>query len=302
MTVRLELFLQGGLGNQLIQLAYADSLQTRTGARVRINPVLLHPIWARLRSITFRHRCWPWVSASPQVTGLPHQACGLLRLYRSRFGQSPLTDRISDAELLQRISASRTDAWHGLLGYFQRSQAFGGPAQHFWSYLKEQLLRHYSLTPFPPGQIAVHVRLGDYLRPENKRLFAHYSFAQQIRDAQQWRLQLGSTDTVHVVTDDPGMLQKLLENHPTSGPIEIFRGRNAVDDFLFLARHRHIVGSNSTFSLCSGRLASDLWGLDHVLTIPLRWYKDSDLDRQINSELNQCSFVRPVDQVVLTGS
>jgi hypothetical protein len=206
---------------------------------------------------------------------------------------------MSDAELLQRIGASRIDAWHGLLGYFQRSQAFGGPAQHFWSYFKGQVLNHYSLTPFPHGQIAVHVRLGDYLRPENKRLFAHYSFAQQIRDAQQWRLQLGSTDTVHVVTDDPGMLQRLLEDHPTSGPIEIFRGRNAVDDFLFLARHRHIVGSNSTFSLCSGRLSSELWDQDHVLTIPARWFEDSDLDWQMSFELKNCSFVRPINQVVL---
>jgi hypothetical protein len=262
MTVRLDLFLQGGLGNQLIQLAYAHSLQVRTGARVRINPVLLHPIWARLRSITLRDPCWPWVSASPQVTGLPRQAFGLLRLYGSRFGQGPFTDRISDAELLHSIGESRAGAWHGLLGYFQRSQAFGGPAQQFWSYFKDQLLKHYSLAPFPQGQIAVHVRLGDYLRPENQRLFAHYPFAQQIQDAQEWSRQLGSTDTIRVVTDDPGMLKGLLEGHPTYGPIEIFRGQNALDDFLFLARHRHIVGSNSTFSLCSGRLSSELWGLD----------------------------------------
>ena len=299
MTVRLDLFLQGGLGNQLIQLAYAHSLQVRTGARVRINPVLLHPLWARLRSITLREPCWPWVSASPQVTGLPRQAVGLLRLYGSRFGQGPFTDRLSDAELLQRIGASRAGAWHGLLGYFQRSQAFAEPADHFWRYFKDQLLKHYSLTPFPQGQIAVHVRLGDYLRPENQRLFAHYPFAQQIQDAQEWRRQLGSTDPIRVVTDDPVTLKGLLEGHPAFGPIEIYRGQNAVDDFLFLARHRHIVGSNSTFSLCSGRLSSELWGLDHVLTIPSKWYENKNLDRQINCELKQCSFLRFVDQVVL---
>jgi hypothetical protein len=104
--------------------------------------------------------------------------------------------------------------------------------------------------------------LGDYLRPENQRLFANYPFAQQIQDAQEWSRQLGSIDTIRVVTDDPGMLKALLEGHPTYVPIEIFRGQSALDDFLFLARHRHIVGSNSTFSLCSGRLSSELWGLD----------------------------------------
>jgi hypothetical protein len=294
MTARLELFLQGGLGNQLIQLAYADSLQARTGATVRINPVMLHPIWSRVRSISRRERCWNWASACPEVSGLARQSLALMRLYCSRLSTGPFTDRLSDAELLQRIAAHRVDAWYGLLGYFQRHQAFGRPAQRFWSHLKHQLLQRYCLTPFPRGQVAVHIRLGDYLWPENQRLFARYPLCQQIRDAQLWSRQLGGPETIHLVTDDPLNLEQLLAQKYT-GSFVIHRGASAEDDFLFLASHRHIVGSNSTFSLCSGRLAAELWGESHALMIPSRWYVDTDLDNRIQSELSKCAFIRRID-------
>jgi len=299
MTTQLELFLQGGLGNQLIQLAYADSLQVRTGSRVRINPVLLHPIWSRLRSISRRQRCWPWASTLPEVSGLPRQVLGLFRLYHSRLRAGPFTDRCSDNELLEQITATGVDAWQGLLGYFQRHQVFGDPAQRFWSHLKRQLLQRHTLTPFPRGQVVAHIRLGDYLWPENQRLFARYPLSQQIRNAQQWSSQLGGPETVHLVTDDPIHLQQLLADQP-SGSFAIHRGVNAEDDFLFLARHRHIVGSNSTFSLCSGRLATELWGEPHVLTIPSRWYVDPVWDDQIQCEWSQCPFVRRIDQSLLS--
>ena len=297
MNARLELFLQGGLGNQLIQLAYADSLHVRTGAKMRINPVLLHPIWSRLRSISRRERCWNWASRFPEVSGLPRQSFGLMRLYHSRLSSGPLTDHLSDEELLQRINDSRTDAWHGLLGYFQRHQAFESPAQDFWSRFKRKIQLCYHLVPFPLGQVVAHVRLGDYLWPENQRLFARYSLNQQILDAQRWSSMLGGSKTIHLVTDDPVNLQRLLEGLP-SASFTIYRGTNAVDDFLFLARHRHIVGSNSTFSLCAGRLAFELWRECHTLTIPSNWYVNDCLNKEIQGELLRCSFIRSTDQLL----
>lgn len=303
MSVRLELFLQGGLGNQLIQLAYADSLQLRTGSRVRINPVLLHPIWARLRSISHRECCLQWASTLPEVTSLLGHVSGLIRLYRCRLGSGLLTDRFGDAELLQKLTTSPADAWYGLHGYFQRHQAFGCGAQRFWSHLKQQLLKNCSLTPFPRGQVVAHIRLGDYLWPENQRLFAHYPLSQQLRNAQQWSRHLGGPEIVHLVTDDPVNLQRLLSEQPLGlGSFAIHRGLNAQDDFLFLARHHHIIGSNSTFSLCSARLSAELWGESHVLTIPARWYVDPDLDTQMQAELSQCHFLRRIDQCLFSNS
>jgi hypothetical protein len=214
-----------------------------------------------------------------------------MRLYHSRLSTGPFTDRLSDVELLQRITAHNHHTWYGLLGYFQRHQAFGRPAQRFWSHLKQQLLVRYSLKPFPRGQVAVHIRLGDYLWPENQRLFARYPLSQQLYDAQQWSHQLGGSGMIYLVTDDPASLNRLLGDQAQS-KFATYRGANAEDDFLFLARHRHIVGSNSTFSLCSGRLAAELWDEPQVLTLPGRWYVDAALDHQIQVELATCTFVR----------
>ena len=297
MTTRLELFLQGGLGNQLIQLAYAHSLHERTGVSVRINPVLLHPLWSRLRSISHRERCWPWASSIPELRGLARQGFGLLRLYHSRLNTGPFTDRCSDAELVHRIDASRQSAWNALLGYFQRHQAFDKAAQQFWSHFKQQLTLRHELTPFPRGQVAAHIRLGDYLWPENQCMFARYPLGQQLRDAQQWSRHLGGPKTIHLVTDDADHLKHLLADQVADSFV-IHQGKSAEDDFLFLARHRHIVGSNSTFSLCSARLSAELWGEEQVLTIPPRWYVDQGLDDQLQSEWSRCSFISRVDQVV----
>jgi len=297
MTRQLELFLQGGLGNQLIQLAYADSLQVRTGSRVRINPVMLHPIWSRLRSISLRNRSWPWASPLPEVIDVPRQVWGVLRLYQSRFRAGPITDCLDDAELLQRITSNPANRWVGLLGYFQRRQAFDESSQRFWSHLKNNLLQRYSLIPFPHGQVVAHIRLGDYLWPANQRLFARYPLGQQIHDACSWSNQLGGPKSIHLVTDDPLNLKRLLTQlQLPSLEFTIHQADNAEDDFLFLARHRHIVGSNSTFSLCAGRLASELWGKAQVLRIPSKWYEDDAKNYQILADLDQCPFVYRMDQ------
>lgn len=296
MTTQLELFLQGGLGNQLIQLAYADSLQVRTGCRVRINPVLLHPIWSRLRSISRRKRCWPWASPLPDVIDVPRKVWGVLWLYQSRFWSGPITDCLDDAELLQRITSSQAKRWFGLLGYFQRRQAFDESSQRFWSHLKNNLLQRHSIVPFPHGQVVAHIRLGDYLWPANQRLFARYPLGQQIHDARSWSNQLGGLKPIHLVTDDPLNLKRLLAQlQLPSQEFKLHQADNAEEDFLFLARHRHIVGSNSTFSLCAGRLASELWGKTQVLRIPSQWYVDHAKNHQILAELDPCPFVQRWD-------
>lgn len=292
MTTTLEVFLQGGLGNQLIQLAYATSLQARTGVPVKLNPVLLHPCWSRLRSISHRPRCWPWASTLPEVHRPTRQLLGLLRLYQSRLVASRLTDASSDVELVQQLRGSARANWYGLIGYFQRSEAFTSSSSSFWAHLSQQLRRHYQLIPFPDGQVVAHVRLGDYLWPQNQRLFAAYSVSKQIEHAHQWARRLGSTERIHLVSDDPNTLKRLLGDRLND--CVLHAGQSPEADFTFLLRHRHIVGSNSTFSLCAGRLASELWGERHTLTIPDRWFVDNGLDMQIQSEFAQCPFLQYV--------
>ncbi len=291
----LELFLQGGLGNQLIQMAYADSLQVRTGARLRINPVLLHPFLSRMRFISRRKRFLQWASTTPEVEGLHRQMASLLRLYLGHLKSDLFSDRCSDAEIVEHILTSHSGSWYGLLGYFQRYQAFGKHAQRFWSHLTNTLHEH-SLIPFPRGQVVAHIRLGDYLWPQNQRLFAPYPVNQQLLDAYKWSRNLGGPEKINVVTDDPVTLSKLLDDQ-SEEIVRIYHGKDVENDFLFLSRHRHIVGSNSTFSLCAGKLSSELWGEPQPLTIPNRWYIDSDQNNLMQAHLSQCEFATYVNKL-----
>lgn len=294
MTPRLDVFLKGGLGNQLIQMAYADSLHVRTGINVRINPILLHPFFSRLRSISRRDHAFSSVPTLNEVLSPPMQGVSLLRLCLAHLSSAVVSDQYTDSQIIDKILQTKAQPWLGLIGYFQRRQAFGGTAERFWSDFKNQLLQHYLLRPFPRGQVVAHIRLGDYLWPENQRMFAKYPLSKQLHAAREWSESLGGSEPIHLVTDDPVNLQRLLGENMSKSFI-IYQGADAEDDFLFLAKHRHIIGSNSTFSLTSAKLASELWNEPHVLKLPNRWFVNNALDAAINEELSNCSFISYTD-------
>jgi len=205
--------------------------------------------------------------------------------------KNSLMDCLDDNETIKIIRGGEHGNWFGMKGYFQRYEAFGGKENPFWFKLKNKLTEKYSIKPFRYGQVVAHVRLGDYLTTENRRIFEEYKIEKQLIDAQEWSEKLGESRVIHLVTDDPARLRILLNKHK-SGQYSIYSGKSDEDDFLFLARHRHIVGCNSTFSLCSGRLSAELWGERHVIRIPSRWYKDDVMNDKMQTELDQCSFIK----------
>jgi len=290
LSPRLDVFLKGGLGNQLIQMAYADSLHVRTGINVRINPVLLHPFFSYLHSISRRDHAFRSVNSLNQVLMPPIQAVSLIKLCLAHLNSTIVSDHFTDGQIIDQIIQTNTKPWYGLVGYFQRRQAFDTTAKRFWSHLKNQLLQQYTLRPFPIGQVVAHIRLGDYLWPENQRMFAKYPLSKQLHAARKWSESLGGPKPIHLVTDDPSTLRKLLPKYGSKSFV-IYQGADAEDDFLFLAKHRHIIGSNSTFSLTSAKLASELWNEPHVLKLPNRWFVNNTLDAAIKEELLNCSFI-----------
>jgi len=294
MTPRLDVFLKGGLGNQLIQMAYANSLHVRTGINVRVNPILLHPFFSHLLSISRRDHAFRSVITLNEPLSPPMQGVSLMRLCLDQLNSALVSDHQTDGQIVDQIVQTTTKPWYGLVGYFQRRQAFDRTAKRFWNHLKNQLLQYYSLRPFPRGQVVAHIRLGDYLWPENQRMFAKYPLSKQLCAAREWSESLGGSEPIHLVTDDPVNLKRLLEENGAKSFV-IYQGTDAEDDFLFLAKHRHILGSNSTFSLTSAKLASELWNEPHVLRLPNRWFVDSALDAAINEELSNCSFISYID-------
>lgn len=290
MAPTLELFLQGGLGNQLIQQAYAFSLAERSGARLRLNPLLLSSAWASLRGVTHRTRA-PWLlPGCSEIRAWPRQWLHLFRFHWARRQLWALDDAVADGQALAILTDASSPRWLPLVGYFQRAQAFGLAAEAFWWPLAQLLQTQYQLHPYSHGQLAVHVRLGDYLLPQNQSLYAPVAVTEQLEIALAWREQLRSCKPLHVITDDPLTFEDSCPANFKS-EIRLCASKDPQQDFLELLRHRHIVASNSTFSLCAAKLSATLWCESDSAILPPRWYRDPQRDVRQQQEWQQLDFL-----------
>ena len=290
MVTTLELFLQGGLGNQLIQHAYAVSLVRRTNSRLRLNPLLLSSGWAMFHRVIYRPRISWFDCDFPVTRPWPRQCLHWLRFKFAGKRGLVLHDGICDEETISLLRADKCPRWLPLLGYFQRAQALGPEADGFWEVLAERLQRQHLLRPYPPAQVAVHVRLGDYLLPRNQLLYAPLAIDQQLCAAMAWREQLGGTQPLQIITDDPLGFSSLCPDAYRQ-EVSMLTTSTPQMDFLALACHRHIVTSNSTFSLCASKLSSTLWGETRTALLPHHWYVDCSSDDLQQQEWSQLPFV-----------
>ena len=290
MATTLELFLQGGTGNQLIQRAYAESLVRDSGALLRVNPLLLSPAWAALRGVTFRQRSAWLMDNIPETRPWPRQCLNLIRLCVARQRALVVHDGLSDVQVETLVGIASAPIWVPLLGYFQRAQAFGAASDRFWIRLAERLRSEHQLRPYPADQVALHVRLGDYLLPQNRRLFASLSIEQQLQAGLIWRERMGGQSPLHVITDDPLAFISLCPEAYQSS-VRLMSSGDSRKDFLTLCCHRLIVATNSTFSLCAGKIAAMLWGNSQTTLLPSRWYSEQSRDNRQQSEWEQLSFL-----------
>ena len=290
MAATLELFLQGGLGNQLIQHAYAVSLVRRTDARLQLNPFLLSPGWALFHRVIYRQRT-PWLGCDfPETRPWPRQCLNWLR-FRHAFNRGlVIHDGIGDEQTLALWRTYKLPSWLPIIGYFQRAQSFGPYADGFWASFAERLRRQHLLRPYPPAQVAVHVRLGDYLLPQNQLIYAPLAIEQQLCAALAWREHLGGSQPLQVITDDPLAFNRLCPD-AYRHEVRMMASSDPQMDFLALACHRHIVTSNSTFSLCASKIAATLWGETRTALVPRHWYVDCSSDALQQQEWSQLQFV-----------
>ena len=296
---QIEVFVQGGLGNQIIQCAYASSVAARTGSSIALNNLFLSVAWARIRRITYRKPSQIIDFLPVRKVNIFLQLLDLFSLKVSLISNRACVDGMSDAQILRKANQQPNKLF--LLGYFQRQEAFQHVVPHdFWSCLAKHVRQSIpGLKPFSNGQVVVHVRLGDYLVPENQKLFASQSLDLSLVRADSWMRRLGNlSPLIHVVTDDARTLRTQIPRF-WQEKILILEGGSPEADFILLARHKHIVAANSTFSLCAGRLSSELWGPSSVTLRPDRWYVEDSLDRSFDDELRACAFCLTAHQIGL---
>ena len=256
--------LQGGLGNQLFQLAAGLTVGQRTGRAVAFSD---H--WLRHPSAdeTPRALSIGALLASGELIGTHARRIGgaFDRVHGRR-----VVERRSDDDALLRVRARTRE----IAGYFQRLDY----VRESWPILRSRLAasadpRHQRLldaTADPAG--ALHYRLGDYAHDPAAR--AHHGVTDPTyfqaamvelsreKGVREWRL----------VSDQPAQAARLLAGSTAPGTTltqQPLPG-DEWDDLVSLATASACVLSNSSFSWWAGFLGSELRGARVVAPTP--WF------------------------------
>ena len=282
--MKLIVFLQGGLGNQLLQASYAYYLSQTYKLPFKLATPLLSPFFysffprltPRQPSHVLRKYCASNLISISSII--------LLLLVRLRINPFPV---ISDTIL---VPPAKKDIWPlcCMLGYFQNSNCFSPPTEPYWIGILDQL------PSFPTYNIGVHIRLGDYTNPTNSSIFYQVDPIALLNQALQRQRLTQHPDPILVFSDQPNSVQNLLEKHfPShSNYFLIVREKSDLNCFSLLSHCRTIIGSNSTFSLCASWLSFLRYSRTSPSFIPpIHWYSDPFLDKTTLSFITSLPFV-----------
>lgn len=249
----LLLLLQGGLGNQLLQLVLAESLAQHLGLRLVGSPTLLNSRSRRLRGLTGRSLS-PLMRERLPLRPVPWHRQLMPRLAARLgppLGGTVLTDRLllaattggpSLLERLDRVRVIHSHATHPSL--------FGAEFSASWQATLAALRTYRRATAV---QVAVHVRRSDYLNRRSgfvplDRLYYRAALTRALG-----AVPTGPSPTVvHVCSDDPAWCQTHLQD--PSWTLEI-AGGTPEQDLATMVEAQVLITSNSSLSAIAGHLA-----------------------------------------------
>lgn len=261
---------QGGLGNQLFQLAAGIAVSQRLGRPVRWTDYwLTHP--------------------DPDETPRSFALQGLLRddelvsAYTPRHGR--VTDRLRHRRVVERAPDDDALARAGrgtksVVGYLQRLSY----VHEAWPELRRRLeesdvpAHRDLLRPAGSRYGAVHYRLGDYVTNPAANVLHGVSspeyFAEIVRD----RSRRDGLDTWTLVSDDPTAARELLRSAdlPTGVTLTNCTSTDEWSDMRALASARVCAISNSSFSWWAAFVGATMHGTEIVAPRP--WFDGSTPD------------------------
>lgn len=270
---RLILLLQGGLGNQLLQLALAETLAAVFDRELVGSTVLLDSRSRRLRGLTARSIS-PVLQTRLVCAPSPwthHLAPRLLARLADPLLSGVLTDRtLLEAarhppllDRLARIRVIHSHATHPAL--------FGPEFSATWHGIRQAVLAHrHGRAP----KLALHVRRTDYL---HRRSGFHVLGEPYYRAALECALAsealggAGSPHLVNVFSDDPSWCRAHLL--APSWHLE-FSGGTPEQDLAAMAQAETLITGNSSLSAVAAHLAQLRDPSTRVIT-PERWLLQS---------------------------
>lgn len=256
-----RVLLQGGLGNQLFQVAAGIYLREKLKHDVVFDSTLLTkvPKGVRLRDVEV-----DWLLNSNELSEGSLRTLGLVALERY-FPKIILKERDLNHEILTEVKGD----FRILNGYFQNKNY----ADFSWSFLKEKMLSKLDYC-FPRellGQdyIALHFRGGDYLNNKNTRDSHGVTGFNYFQSALGLIRGQTNLDTLLIVTDTPSHINKNIEEFKDF-EIKIVSSENLYVDLSIISKAKSVVMSNSSFSWWGAFIADKT--LSAQIVAPKPWF------------------------------
>lgn len=287
------LFVRGGLGNQLLQFAYIHHLINSSHRKQHtlycIQP-RINSIYSILRGNTLR-MISPNVSVAAGFKILAPKVSHIPRVIPKLASLRIFTDSGAVTDHLTVMSTDTNLPF--FLGYFQRAECFSPLTVSYWQKIYNELRLIYPNIQSRRNNTAMHFRFGDYLNKKNAKIYSSIPINERVDRCLNNQNNCGSA-IVDVFTDSP---EYFIDNLDSSfyPYVNLRSTNNPVEDLLTLASYRYIWGSNSTFSLCAGRISSLIHSAK-TLVLPPRWYISDIMN---NSEMNKwrsLDFILPMSE------
>jgi hypothetical protein len=161
-----------------------------------------------------------------------------------------------------------------VFGYYQSLNYFKDVGVFLKDFLLRNFLYEHELT-LDERTVLIHIRLGDYLSPNNQHIFPTVD-DKFIDQALENMRTIINFKQIEIVTDDISTMKQLLPK--TYNLASKIYDLNSKDSFELILKSRNKIISNSTFSWWAA------WLGDGNVIAPINWFKDSSGLRFIQNE------------------
>lgn len=264
--------IMGGLGNQMFQYALARKLQT-IGRKVRLDVTYYKniPQGDTSRNLGIHNFRYSFEESDKTIN-----ATDILGRIKARLQRSDYVI----AEKSPEFSPSIFDIKSGyLIGYWQTEKYFSDIAltlrkdfQFNLKTLNEKERQLYDKIKAVPVSAAVHIRRGDYLRPENNIRFGNICTADYYKNAIQYIENQIPGCKYFIFTDAPEEAEMLLPSGFDGEILSSGTGNEWTELFL-MSQCSHNIIANSSFSWWGAWLNKNP---GKIVIAPPRWTNGND--------------------------
>ena len=256
-----RVLLQGGLGNQLFQVAAGTFLKENLGEKVIFDATLLTriPKKIRLRDVEVQ-----WLIENSDFKKQTVTTLGSLFLEKHSRNLI-LKEKDLNDQILERL----TKKTKILNGYFHNYEY----VEKSWTQLRSKILDKINQNSRKDNSnskyIAIHFRGGDYLRNELTRQTHGVTGLNYFTKGVKKLTEELNTDKLVFITDSPEFIKEkidIFKNLRTS----IVSSENIYEDLALIANSSGVVMSNSTFSWWGAFIASKISGARIIAPTP--WF------------------------------